>query len=338
LLNLPVSVVLPLPFCLRLRDGDYSIRHRDKVYLFNLRKEWSNFASGCNVDKQADEIESKFLFKATTGEITEALNFEIEFDKKGFFRHTVLCTRVHLDENLKPEEIPTRVIEALLPLVNKLLKAYRYLTGEFHITEIQWQDLCMVRDGKIMPFLVMDYPKQGQQRCKIIGWFPGDESPLVTVKPNVSKQEHNAIKRILLEEDFQVPIERDLMLNAKDFCRQGRYGVAVFELGTALEIAVNKVLLIKGIDEKRLRNLKFRKKYDLELKKFTGVSLKETNQSLFINILKIWNIRNSVVHKRTAVLTDEKGNTVEKIESKRQVEPLIGSTERTLDLLDSLSY
>jgi hypothetical protein len=330
--------VLPLPFCLRLRDGDYEIRYKKRVYLCHLRKAWSDFASGCNQDEQTGAIESEFLFKAITGEITKASNVEIEFDKKGFFRHTRFCSTVYLDESLKPEEIPSQVIVALLPLLNKLLTTYRYVTGEFHITEIQWQDLCMVRDGKIMPFLVMDHPKQGPQRSRVMGWFPGDDSPLVSAKPNVSKQDHKAIEKMLLEENFQFPVEKDLMLNAMDFTRQGRYGLAVFELGTALEVAINNLLMVKGLNEEKLKYSSFKSKYDRTLCELTGISLKDANNALFSAICRVWNIRSNFAHMRLVVFTDEKGNVIEKIKSKEQVEPLIKSAEQTLDFLDSLSH
>ena len=134
---LSVSVEVPLPFCLRLRDGDYKVCYGEKIYLCCLRKVWSDFAIGCDPDKDESPIKPEFLFQVTTGKITRASDTEIEFDKKGFFRHTVFSTTVYIDENSKPEEIRNRVIRAVLPLINKFLKAYRYVTGEFHVTEIQ---------------------------------------------------------------------------------------------------------------------------------------------------------------------------------------------------------
>jgi HEPN domain-containing protein len=195
----------------------------------------------------------------------------------------------------------------------------------------------MIRDGKIMPILTMDYPVKPPQRQKIIGWFGGDENPLTTTKPNVAKEEHKAIKKFLLEENPSFPLERDLLLNARDYTRQGRYGLAVFELGTALEVAVNNLLLSKGMDENELRyRCHFEDKYDSMLHKHTGVSLKDARSTLFSDVRKIWNIRNNVAHKRLAAYTDKKGEISERIESKENVEPLIRSTEQTLDFLNAL--
>lgn len=341
--TLPVDVAMPLPFCLRLEDGDYKIRYKGRVYLCRLCKVWSDFASGCNPDKDVGPISTELLFKVTTGQITKALNCEIEFDKKGFFRYTVFSTRVYFDEGSELEEIvdrvskdPLIVIRTLLPLINKLLVAYRYVTGEFHVTEIQWPDLCMVRDGKMMPWVTMDYPTRDHQRRKVMGWFPGDESPVITTRPNVSKRGHKTIETLMLQKDFQPPLERDLLLNSKDFSRQGRHGLAVFELGTALEIAVNKVLLDKGVDEEELRKLRFKEKYDTALLRYAGVSLKGARNDLWSAVLKIWNIRNNVAHRRLAAFTDRKGTIVERIESKSQVQPLISATEHTLGYLDSI--
>jgi hypothetical protein len=333
--SLPVSVEIPLPFCLRLQDKDYKVRYEEKVYLCHLRKVWSDFASGCDPDKNEGPIKYEFLFQATTGKITKASNMEIDFDKKGFFRHTVFSTTVYLDESSKPEEIPKRVINAVLPLVNKFLKAYRYVTGEFHVTEIQWPDLCMIRDGEIMPILIMDYSVQPPQRQKIIGWFGGDENPLTTTKPNVAKEEHKEIEKRLFEENPSFPLEKDLWLNARDYTRQGRYGLAVFELGTALEVAVNNLLFSKGMDKKELRYSRFKDRYDSILNKHAGVSLKNARSTLFSDVLKIWEIRNNVAHKRLVAFTDEKGN-LRRIESKDEVEPLIRSTEQTLNFLNAL--
>lgn len=334
--TLPVSIEIPLPFCLCLHDDDYKVRLGERIYLCRLRKVWSDFASVCNPDKD-ESPKPEFLIQVKTGKITRASDTEIEFDKRGFFRHTVFSTTVYIDESSKPEEIKNRVIHAVLPLVNRFLKAYRYATGEFHVTEIQWPDLCMIRDGKIMPFLTMDYPVQPQHRQKIMGWFGGDENPLTTTKPNVAKEDHKAIEKVLLQENPSFPLERDLVLNARDYARQGRYGLAVFEIGTALEVAVNNLLLSKGMDEEELRyHTKFRDKYDSTLYKHAGVSLKDARPTLFSDVLKIWNIRNNVAHKRLTAYTDEKGSLIERIESKDRVEPLIRSTEQTLDFLNSL--
>lgn len=87
--DLPVSIEIPLPFCLRLNDGVYKVRYRERVYVCHLRKVWSDFASGCDPDKNEGSIKPVFLFQATTGKITKASDMEINFDKKGFFRHTL---------------------------------------------------------------------------------------------------------------------------------------------------------------------------------------------------------------------------------------------------------
>lgn len=333
----PVRVMLHLPFCLRLLDGEYRVRHKDRTYMCNLRKVWSDFASGIDPDKHTGSVESELLFAVGAGKIAKASNIELRFDKNGFFRHTVFQTTAYMEENLKVEEIPNHVISILLPLINKMLKAYRHATGEFHVTEIQWQNLCMVRDGKLMPFMVMDYPVQGNQRSKSMGWFPGEDSPVVTVLPNFSKQHHKAIQKMLLEEDLKVPFERELVLNSKDFLNQGRYGLAVFELGTTLEIIVDNILLSKGLDEKKLKHLHFKDKYTSYLGKFAGISLEDNDGTLLQTILKIWNIRNNVAHRRLAAFTDNNGNVVERIESKEKVKPLMEATERLLDLLAAAS-
>lgn len=334
--DFPVSVEIPLPFCLLLNDGVYKVRYRERVHICHLRKVWSDFASGSDTDKNTP-INPVWLFQPTTGKITKAVDMEIAYDKKGFFRHTVFSATVYIEKSSKPEEVKNRVINAVIPLVNKFLKAYRYVTGEFHVTEIQWPDLVMVRDGKIMPIVTMDYSIQPPQRQKSMGWFGGDENPLSTTRWNVDKEQHKAIEKVLLEENPSFPLERELVLNARDYTRQGRYGLAVFELGTALEVAVNNLLLSKSMDENELRyHSYFEDKYDSILRKYAGVSLKDARSTLFADVLKIWKIRNNVAHKRLAAYTDKKDQILERIESKDSVDPLIISTEQTLAFLNTL--
>ena len=73
-----------------------------------------------------------------------------------------------------------------------------------------------------------------------------------------------------------------------------------------MEVAVNNLLFSKGIDEEELRYSRFKDKYDSILNKHAGVSLKDAKCTLFSDVLKIWNIRNNVAHKRLAAFTDEK--------------------------------
>ncbi|MBE9569586.1 MAG: hypothetical protein IMF11_03100 [Proteobacteria bacterium] len=333
-----VYIEIPLPFCLYLEDGIYSVMHEGKIYECRLKKAWSELAEGsANLDIE-EPAEAKFLVKAMTGEITTCRNIEIEFDKRGSLRHSIFSAvlRFPVGTSIEKtaESIPNEVlISKAMSLINKLLEAYRLVTGAFYATRIGYYDLIQVRDRKIVPLIKIDKPKSETQRALIMGFNLFEKTPLTSAKPNLSQEEHASIKELLLKE-FTTPIERMLVLNAKDHALSDKYDMAVFELGTALEVTINNLLSRDKTDDEI--PLRFEDKYDSALKDLTGHSLKEDNE-LWQSLKKIWNIRCNIAHRGQCVWTVKKGAVRETIDTEEKVAPLIEKTERIMSYIDRLT-
>lgn len=333
--ELEVYIQIPLPYCLYLKDGMYPMMHEGKRYECQLKKVWLELAEGsANLDIE-EPREGEFFFKVATGEITTCRDIEIAFDKRGTFRYSIFSARLRfpIETSIEKtmENIPNEVlISKAMCLINKLLEAYRFVTGAFYVTRIGHYDLIQVRGRETVPIIKMDKPKGETERSLIMGLDLFEKTPLTTAQPNLGQEEHTAIKELLLKE-FSTPIERTLVLNARDHARSDRHEVAVFELGTALEVTINNFLSRVKTDED-IRRLYFEDKYDSALEEITGHSLKEDN-NLWQALKKIWNIRCNIAHRGQCVWTNKKGAVIEVIDAEENVAPLIEKTEKIIGWL-----
>ncbi len=66
-----------LPFCMHLKDDDYSIRHKGKEYCIRTKKIWSQFAlKSINIDDYEDDPtktprKMSFLSPTFSGKLTD---------------------------------------------------------------------------------------------------------------------------------------------------------------------------------------------------------------------------------------------------------------------------
>jgi len=333
--ELQAQIEIPLPFCLCVKDGIYPVMHEGKIYQCRLRKVWSELAKGSrNLDIEQPG-ESQFFFKVGTGEITTCKDIELRFDKRGSLRYSIFEAILKFPVETSIEETIEKItndviISEAMCLVNKLLEVYRFVTDAFYITRIGPYDLNQVRDGKIMPCMKIAKPESETQQSLIMGFINlSDKVAFGTAQLNLSQEKHETIKELLMK-DFTIPIEKTLILNAKDHTHSDKYDVAVFELGTALEVAINN-FLSKEKTEEEIRKFSFEDKYNYALEEMTGHSLKEDN-ILWQALKKVWDIRCNIAHRGQCVWI-KRGTVIEVIDTEDKVTPLIEKTERIIDYI-----
>lgn len=130
--------------------------------------------------------------------------------------------------------------------VNRLLEVYRYHTQESHVTPLT---------GKSSQFdfiFALMYNEEQPQSCEsrfMIKVVPhkywGDLYPKL---PDVTNEVVVKIRRALLTQS-RVPLAEELILNSYKYLFQGEYRLAIIEIETAFEAAINRHLLLHFADE-----------------------------------------------------------------------------------------
>jgi hypothetical protein len=224
--------------------------------------------------------------------------------------------------------------------LNKFLLTYRDVTGDVRrnrlVTEADFRDglVIALTDGK---------HKVGHLATYIEKFESG------TVTPD----KHVEIQHQLLSRD--VDITKFLINNAKEFMIRGDLKQAMFEVGSALEIFIDRFLTDNSRDftfddygtyfkfknKKKAEVVFTLDKYSRVLRDVKGKSLKTENAGLWNRLKYVKNVRNQIAHKGKCVYVEQEKDwkdrqksdpkakrIVEEVDSKEKVAELIGDAEK----------
>ena len=303
-----IKPVFYLPFCLYLKDGDYLINQNSEEIILFLKKESPDvFDTRVGfkpiIPSEIPDDETKYSGRDENGkgfrEITarELRNeegaycienpllcrgYELKNDKKGYFRFTKATVTLSLpkEERMNFPYIKKKALE----VINRLIEVYRFITGDYYIERLTDSDIIYM------------YGNIGEMGENF--WV---HKNLIPFQPEKRLEEHEKIKKYLINNE-QIPVEEELLLNAKDFLLKENYRMTIIESVTALEPTVEDFVKNKLSSMKINKIGNFMNKVTLFPR--VGVMLKlfiDPNQfkhTIIDEICSTINIRNKIVHKK----------------------------------------
>jgi len=297
-------VELDIPYYLHINDDEYEFERQGVKYKVEIEKRKRN----------------KSFFNGTAF-------IEYMYDDKGniWYTHVKItypgilrekCVKSYWLDEPPRSSIKQRTLEIL----NDFLEIYRYLTREFHIRRLRYQDvinwkLYRIVNSQKIPVREAIFDR-GLKGVKIV-IGQGDYT-----------QNTNKLKN-LLQWSKQIPPHEKLLLDAENALLNEEYRISVILSEMALENYVNNLLMEKlGIQKyRKIERDSIRKKLCKYLKDVLGYSLKDLSYDLW----KVWDdeirdIRNRVVHRGYETSSAE---AVKALNIIKKIIEIIKSTETT---------
>lgn len=230
----PVVVQIDFPFCLHIQDGTYVVDLEGVPVEIQTRKRWRN-SQDCSNDDSVDENRKYFpkgvLVGGEVGGDAAAAqqivgtNLEFAGDRNGYFRYTeaVVGLTYPADEESTASEIAASAVTA----ANRLIDAYRYVTGAAYLPRLRVRDLLYVQTGN---------PLTGDMTFAML-FRDGLQIAVV----NESAEVHEKLRSMVAAGE-SVPIHADLILAAVRALWENDFRLAVVEGVGALDVYVMGVL------------------------------------------------------------------------------------------------
>ncbi len=293
------------PYAIHLKDGVYETTHEGEKNIIEIEKVF-RYPSKDKISSEKAEI------VLTAENIETAQNAEYEKDDMGIFTYTKfrIFTSIPkiLENSDKKEVIDFRPF--FLPILNKLIKAYRCFSNEEYATYIKPQDIALVN-------VLFPDAKEGEFKGGI--FFYAKNKLMISKNLLKTEEIHKNIRAALLDENFDIPFYEELLINAKYFKFVGDYRMTIIEAVIALESYLTQFLKSRWI-KKGLNNDIIEEKFrDLGLSLLLQTDLRlETNNSIdsqLINDVKgINTLRNKIIHTGfRGVLVSDAEKAIEKI-------------------------
>lgn len=217
-----IFVWFELPFCLYLPYGHYEVRMADlnegKPALIQL-------------DKKTRARRARFpMIAPGQGEMWR--------DRRGRFRYSSAMVYMPYSDaagpdldrmmDFMPEQ---RYLFYALEYVNRLLRVYRLVTGDYYIPLLATEDI-----GHYLGIGIADTQREPVQGK----WMPkGVGEPEVNLLPDKRPEEVSKIKEMLRTE-APISDEEELLMSARDLLDTGSPRLAVVEAQTAFEVVVSR--------------------------------------------------------------------------------------------------
>lgn len=278
-----------LPYGIHLNDGAYEVIHEGEKNTIEIEKAFK-YPSKDKIPPEKAEI----IF--TAEDIKTAQNAEYEKDDMGIFTYTrfriiVSVPKILIEGSEKKEVADFRPF--FLPVLNKLIKTYRYFGNEEYATYIKPQDITLVN-------ILFPDAKKGEFKGGI--FFYAKNKLMISKNLLKTEEIHKKIREALLDESFDIPFYEELLINAKYFKFVGDYRMAIIEAVIALESYLTQFLksrwikkgLTENVIEGKFRNLGLSLLLQTELKLETNNSI---DSHLISDVSGINTLRNKIIHE-----------------------------------------
>ena len=310
----PIGIYLPLPFCLYLEDKKYPVRLDGLDYNILLKEAEREINRLSNLPyaslKNAEILQSKFVPPQRYSEVAVFFvmaeyqndNYVIYPEEKAIREFWGRISEHDSDIELASID-NQKVIEVALQPLNRLISIYRDVTKYFFTPYVRAQDFPAIRvvstaidDGFNQELVFQNvYPLHN-----ICGQVP-----------LVSQEEVSEIF-IRLKDDDKTSIVDELILSANDFLNKGEFRLAIVEMETAFESAIQG-LVRKHYASKRepLEELEkrlskgIRRLLSEEYPKCLSEKIFNENIAEFGKWEKAYKTRNEILHQGMNVTREE---------------------------------
>ena len=226
-----VAVWYVLPFCLYLPFDHYEVR---------IARLNSGRPALIQVGKKTRRREARFaMLPPGQGEMWR--------DRRGTFRYSSAVVYMPYSDVAEPDLekmldfMPSRTyLTYALEYVNRLLRVYRLVTGDYYIPTLAMEDV-----GHYFGLGIADTKSEPVRAV----WTPmGRGEPEVNLLPDKSPDQVCAIRDVLRTE-ARIPEEEELLMGARDLLDTGSPRLAVVEAQTAFEVVVTRLVAEHYRDE-----------------------------------------------------------------------------------------
>jgi hypothetical protein len=325
----PILLTLNIPFCIHLQNSIYPVALNGQVFQVRTEKGWRNSTNGSSDDSVSDEptrFETGHMISPPigAGAITSGhtgTNIEIKDDPHGRYRFSRLTIRLDQLEEADRNDVP-KLAERVLPIVNRFVNVYRYITGRAYLPPIQINDI---------EYVEVYRPQTGEGQYVFL-FGRGYENALI----NEPRAVHDRVRAMLLTEDL-VPLHADLVLNARRLLAQGIWRQAVIECIVALEVLVDRLLRRHLVERQGLSESDFEAFLDKEGRSLSDRMKKPlrrainwspaTNPKLWARWLAVNEVRRHIVHQGSGASLDQ---AIEAIAATSDLIALIEEAEASL--------
>ena len=232
-----IRIRLVLPFLIRLKDGTYKCRMGKNEFLVHLQS-IKTVRTRENTKSTKEGIkESRVLAKASTGELTEAIEAKVP---GAMLQYSLVTLQFWKSRTIKSDERPEEInknIALAHRFLNQFINVYRFVTSDIEAYPLNRGELSEVRAGQTLHFWI-NFPQEG--KC-VMGSDFGEHGVMPTPKP-FGDNEHQRIGQMLVE-GVEPPIVDLLLLNSRSFLRDGERRLALIELGAACDIGMEQATL-----------------------------------------------------------------------------------------------
>jgi len=212
----------------------------------------------------------------------------------------------------------TELCRAHIPVINKLIRAYRLATYDYFAFEVAPWDVphwSVERDGDLISSTLVSYR----------GW---DGKPLIYDRRDSSKKPKTY--QLIDAKDLQsnislVPNPGELeLLDALNLMERGDYSGAVRRVTTAIEVIVETVAgravaaaSGKQIAEKFLKDTKMR--FDSRLKEYEKLTCRKLSGPLHLVLRETRSLRHRIVHTGYRIAPSERGKAQKAVDTGRWI-------------------
>lgn len=223
-----------IPYAIPVPDGMYRVRVSEHTAEISLRR------------IQNTQIRGYVVRASGRGYL------QFPFDKYGRSSHSWIEMKIPFKINLFEEgrkplllgDIPTRTKdkEVVLLFLNRFIETVRYVTEEYWIEPIRYQD--------ITEYEVSYWDGKQKYSAVTTGFSFGTGAvALGTGHPFTVIDEKKKEIESILENELELDVSKVFLLNSKDACLQEDFRLAIIEAVTALEIVLDRFI------KKQSRNL-----------------------------------------------------------------------------------
>jgi hypothetical protein len=289
--EIEIKVTLALPFMVRLRDGTYHGRIERDEFLLHLRSYRTDLGEDTGQ-------ESKVLFQASTGKLTEAYQVRVPGAMLQYSLVTLHFWRKGSIISETNEAVKQDSLARAHRFLNHFIEVYRFITLDTEVRTLANKEYQRVRAGQALHYWISS-PEEGKLLMGVQIAEPGITAPPLGF---FGSEVEKPISEILLA-GKRPSIVALLLLNAKSFLEEGEFRLSITELGSALDIDVEQTTrnILKSHGE--LTEKMERKLEELSTTKIVGQVLGNIVKQDILNSpewSQIYNkfrpLRNSVIH------------------------------------------
>jgi hypothetical protein len=315
-----VEVCLACPFVLRLKDGDYPCKLGKNTFSLKIAASKNDYIDKSETKDNLTN-DSSFIIESVTGKITQAIGVSIpgmtsqySFITIEYFKKILRIVDAQVEQD--------RDLKRSLKFLNYFIDTYRYVTQDVEVHPLTYKEFTDIRAGQSLSYSVISPQTNTYTSGSIFG--AGISTSFLPFGDN----EHQQIKQ-LLSNGTQISTVNLLLLNSKAYLKHFELRLAGIELGSAVDIFVEKMAanIISNNnlgDEFNLEKMNTKPIIEKIINPFVNNTLSDTDSYIqWDNYFR--DLRNKVIHDAYEPKQDE-------------VEKAIGIVDTLIEDLSKLSY